>query len=128
MIEAKPTSQRTITICTVALGFVWLYMGLVPKLVFPETGELEMTRGSGLFRGYEEEVVFAVGVGEMIFGLIIMFVKKKIVHILSIVGLCSLALGALAGKPEVYTHPFSPIVITVPMITLSWIVMRELKN
>lgn len=121
-------SRRIVTICTVALGFVWLYMGLVPKLIFPETGELEMTRGSGIFRGYEDEVVFAVGVGEMIFGLIIMMVKKKIVHILSIVGLCSLALGALAGKAEVYTHPFSPIVITIPMIALSLVVIRELKN
>src|ERR1043165_6159914 len=103
-------SQRIILIGSVAIGLVWIYMGIVPKLIFPQTGEMAMMTGSGIFPGYERMVLTLIGIGETLFGIAIMVVRRRIVHILSIVGLICLALGAWIGKPEVYTEPFNPFV------------------
>src|ERR1043165_9524131 len=108
-------AQKTILIGSVAIGLVWIYMGIVPKLIFPETGEMEMMSGSGMFDGFESTVLKVIGIAEILFGVIVMFVRKRMVHIFSIAALICLALGAWAGKPEVYTQPFNPFVITVPM-------------
>ncbi len=120
----KAGSQRIVLICTVAIGLVWIYMGIVPKLIFAQTGEMEMMRGSGMFSGFERPALLLIGIGETLFGLVIFVVRRRIVHILSIIGLICLAIGALAGKPEVYTQPFNPFAITVPMVALSLVAIR----
>jgi hypothetical protein len=124
----KTGSQKIILICTVALGLVWIYMGIVPKLIFPETGEMDMMTGSGMFAGYEGTVLKFIGVTETLFGIILIFVRKKIVHILNIIGLILLAMGAWIGKQEVYVQPFSPFVITVSMVALSLVTLKYLKT
>lgn len=116
-------SQKLVLICTSAIGAVWIYMGIVPKLIFPDTGEMEMMRGSGIFSGYESSALTFIGIGEALFGILVLTVRKRIIHVLSIVGLLCLAVGAWIGKPEVYSQPFNPFVITVPMVALSLIAM-----
>ncbi len=111
-----------------AIGLVWIYMGIVPKLMFPETGEKEMMRGSGLFFGHESTWLALVGVVEVLFGIAVIVVRKKFLHILNIIGLLCLAVGAGMGKPEVYTQPFNPFAITIPMIALSLLAMRHAKS
>jgi hypothetical protein len=51
-----------------ALGFIWIYQGVVPKLVFQDTGEREILRASGLVPGLESWVLTAVGLAELVFG------------------------------------------------------------
>jgi len=120
-------SQKIVLVCTMAIGLVWIYMGIVPKLIFPETGEMEMITGSGMFAGFESPILKVIGVAEILFGLVVIFVRKRVVHIFSIAALICLALGAWLGKPEVYTQPFSPFVITVPMVALSIVVIRNFE-
>jgi hypothetical protein len=62
-----------------------MYQGLVPKLFFTDTGELEILQQSGLFRGYEETVLTTVGLAEIGFGLILLFIHKRLVHLLNII-------------------------------------------
>ena len=52
-MSRPPTSQRTLLTSSIALGVIWIYQGIVPKILFPDTGELEMFRTFGVFQGYE---------------------------------------------------------------------------
>lgn len=98
---------------------LWCYEGIVPKLIFPEAGELALMKQMGWFAGIEEQLLQLVGAGEIGFGLITAFWhRKKWTFIIQIAVLLVLAIPALAYSPELLRAPFNPITLTVPMIGL----------
>ena len=118
-----------ITIANVVIGITWLYHGIVPKLLFMQTGELGMIQSSGLFKGMEPQTVYTIGVLEVLFGLAVLFFGRyNILHYLSIAGLCCLGIGAFIIKPDVYIQPFNPVTTSLGVIGLSFIVLRIKKN
>lgn len=120
-------SQWTVVISHLIIGLIWIYHGLVPKLLYPDTGELEMIQRSGLFQGLEEKIVTITGSLEIIFGLTCILIHKKGVHVISIVALTLLFVGALVSKPTVFTFPFNPFSLTISMITISVIALFNYK-
>ncbi|KAA9340269.1 DoxX-like family protein [Adhaeribacter soli] len=110
------------------IALTWLYHGLVPKLMFMETGELEMLTASGLFTGFEKAGVYAAGIGEILFGLaFFVFGRSRLLHYLNIFGLIALGATALLAKPEVYLAPFNPATTSFGVIGLSLIILSILK-
>lgn len=107
------------TVINVVLAIIWIYQGLVPKILFPDSGELEILQGSGLFSGYEPTILFCIGVGEILFGLLFLLVSSKLIHYVNIVGLIVLALGAIGSQAEIFVAPFNPISLNLAMIGLS---------
>lgn len=57
----------------IALSMSWIYQGLVPKLLYSGTGELEMLKNSILPEGSEKIVLTFIGVSEILFGMVILF-------------------------------------------------------
>jgi hypothetical protein len=127
-MSRPPTSQRTLLTASIALGVIWIYQGIVPKILFPDTGELEMFKTFGLFQGYEGTIVALIGVVEVVFGLIILFIRRKFIHIINMVALLFLAGGAMVSKPIVYVFPFNPFTLTLAMIALSLISIFRLEG
>jgi len=98
---------------------LWCYEGLVPKLLFPETGELTMMKQLGLFKGIELQIVQLVGIGEMGFGVLIAcFHRRKWIYIAHILALFLLTIPALISHTEVLKSPFNPMTLSLPMIGL----------
>ena len=110
------------------IGLTWIYHGIVPKIMFMETGELEMLTASGLFKGFETEGVYAAGIAEVLFGLAFWLLGKfRILHFLNIASLVALGIIACFAKPEIYLAPFNPATTSFGVIGLSVIVLRLLK-
>src|SRR5690606_3359569 len=110
------------------ISLTWLYHGIVPKLMFMETGELEMLTASGLFTGFEKEGVYAAGIAEILFGLAFLFFGRwRILHYLNIFALLALGGIALVAKPEVFLAPFNPATTSFGVIGLSVIVLSLRK-
>jgi len=107
-------------IVSIVLCFLWVYQGLVPKLLFANTGELELISQIGLFRGYEPFVLAIAGVLEILFGLSFLFIRKrnKLLHDINIFLLIGLLLSGMAF-PSVFLAPFNPITLNGAMIALS---------
>lgn len=120
--------RRTLLIATITLSLSWIYQGLVPKILFPYTGEMEMLMGLGLFPGVETFILTFIGTAEVLFGVGIFFVRTKLMHVLNIVGLLFLAGGALISKPSVYTYPFSPFALSLSMMALSVVCIINLEQ
>ncbi|MBM7097863.1 DoxX-like family protein [Bacillus sp. H-16] len=102
-----------------ALSFVWLYQGLVPKLLFPHTGEVAMVVESGLFSGMEEGVVRLIGFVQCVLGMLFLLpIEKKWLFAGSSAAVFFLGLGPLFVQPEVFLLPFNPASLNVPVIVL----------
>ncbi|GAA4435464.1 DoxX-like family protein [Pontibacter saemangeumensis] len=121
-------SQTTVLLASLILSMVWLYQGIVPKLLFSDTGELEILRQSGLFTGFEESLLTGVGIGEVAWGLVLFFIQRKPVHFISIAALILLGLGALFSEASVYTLPFNPFSLNISMIGLSVIAIINMNH
>ena len=104
------------------LSFIWIYQGLVPKLLFKDTGELEIVRGSGLFTGYEALVLSGLGLAEIVFGVLFLLLwRQSRLFIWNMILLVILTVDALIGQPGIFVAPFNPITLNIAMIGLSLI-------
>lgn len=56
------TLARIKTAARLSLGFVWIWEGLMPKILFPSAVQLEMVRHSGWWLGSPEGTLFWLGV------------------------------------------------------------------
>ena len=111
-----------------SLALIWIYQGLLPKILFSGTGELAILRTSGFFNGHESSVLFLVGVAEIIFGMLFLIVRSSWIYYLNIVFLILLLLGALVSQPEILTYPFNPVSLTVGMVALAVIGLVTTKG
>ncbi len=111
------------------MALIWIYMGLIPKILFTDSGELEMIKGIELFHGIEMLVIHATGIIEILFGVaLLLFGKQKWLHLLNIIGLFLLTSIGLIGNPYSAVAPFNPVTITLAMIVLSLIVLNNSTN
>ncbi|HFK1763975.1 hypothetical protein AT258_28805 [Bacillus wiedmannii] len=114
--------RRTMTYWLVCflIAFVWMYQGIVPKLVFTHSEEVKML---SVMIGSTEHSIFVlkiIGLLEIIFGVIwlLPFQKRKVfvVHIFMLI-----ALTIAAGFTNIvsFTEPFNPITLNVLLMGLS---------
>jgi uncharacterized membrane protein YphA (DoxX/SURF4 family) len=79
-------------VARVSLGLVWVYEGLVPKLLFVSPGEIELVRRSGIFWPAPQATLAALGAAEILAGLWLISGRGERVSVL----LASLAMTFLA--------------------------------
>jgi len=104
------------------LGAVWVYQGVVPKLLFPDTGELRILQGAGFSAATAHRVAAGVGVGEILFGLLFWLLpaqRLRPVYWLHLWGLLGLGAGALFSQPAVFVAPFNPLTLNVALMALA---------
>jgi hypothetical protein len=121
-------AQVTVTLASIVLSLVWIYQGLVPKLLFPHTGELVMLQQSGLFTGLEHLVIKGVGLLEVLFGCCFLFFPNRLIHCMNILALCLLGLGAVFSNSGVLLAPFNPVSLNLALTGLSLICLLHLKH
>jgi hypothetical protein len=104
----------------VSLALIWIYQGLIPKLLYPDYGEIQILRGAHLFRGYETPVLLLAGGVEMFFGLLMLILwdSKRILEV-NIIALLVLLVGGVFAQPALLAAPFNPISLTLAMIALA---------
>ncbi|TDQ36382.1 DoxX-like family protein [Aureibacillus halotolerans] len=112
------------SIVSIVLAFIWVYQGLVPKILFQDAGELALFRGTGMFQGHEALFLYALGTAQILFGLLILrFSRTKMLHRINILSLVCLGFGALMSQWSIFAAPFNPTTITMAMIGLSLIAL-----
>ncbi|UOQ97187.1 DoxX-like family protein [Hymenobacter sp. 5317J-9] len=122
----RPAVSRALALITAlvrfTLGFVWMYQGVVPKLLYPDTGELSILQGAGFSAGAARTVASAVGVGEILFGLLFWVLpmqRLRPVYWLNMLGLVVLGAGALFSQPAVFVAPFNPLTLNLALVALA---------
>lgn len=102
------------------LVLVWLYNGLVPKLLFPHPREFELVRGALPALVPVELAVPATGVVEVAMGLsLLAFWRRRELFPVSALLTVGVVGGGLLSNPGLLAHPLSPLSVGIPMLALA---------
>lgn len=106
-------------ISSAVIAFVWIYHGLVPKLLFVHPEEISMF--SALFPALPATTaVKGIGICEIIFGLLwLLPVRRKNWFLIHIGLLLMLTAAAAFAGIGVFLHPFNPASLHVALIGIS---------
>jgi len=105
-----------------ALGLVWVYQGLVPKLLAPERRELAILQATGFFVGHEYAALRLLGGIEMALGLAILARPAwRWPHAVTLGILPAFALSAFWAVPASFLGPFNPPTLILAMGALALI-------
>ncbi|HEX8490695.1 MAG TPA: DoxX-like family protein [Chthoniobacterales bacterium] len=98
-------------ICRVALGAVWIYEGLVPKLLFVRQDQIELVERSGLHFGTPELFLQLLGVAQVVCGLWLLagFAERLAVFIAT-TGMVILIVLVARGNPAMLTDPYGALI------------------
>ncbi len=121
-------AQLSVLLVHLTLGIIWIYQGLIPKILFTDTGEIDLLRQSGLFNGHEENVLTLIGIAEIVFGIALIFIQRKTLQYLNILGLLLLTFGAVFSDLMIFTLPFNPFSLNISMIALSIIALLNFND
>jgi uncharacterized membrane protein YphA (DoxX/SURF4 family) len=98
------------------LAAMWIYQGLVPKLLAPE-GEVAILDGAGVPNA--DLVVAVLGVFEILLGLIFVFASKaRWPYLVTALLMIPLAVGAWVAQPSLFGLPFNPFALNVLALAL----------
>ncbi|QFG00009.1 hypothetical protein PB01_14895 [Psychrobacillus glaciei] len=108
-------------IITLLFFFVWVYQGLVPKLIMMHPEEVSMTkRLLAITTSEAAGIVGKIGMAEIIFGFIwLLYSNKKRLLGIQLILFPLLTLSAILADPAILSHPFNPLTFNVTLFGLS---------
>jgi hypothetical protein len=116
--EASVLRMRIHAICRIALAAMWLYQGVVPKMLYPQAGELDMVIATGFPATSASQIALTAGVVEVLIGLaLIAFWRARGFLLAQAVLPIVMPLG-LIGKSDVFVAPFNPVTTALGMAAL----------
>ncbi|MFC7686995.1 DoxX-like family protein [Ureibacillus sp. GCM10028918] len=108
---------------TVLFCFIWIYHGLIPKLIYTHPEEISMVKNLIPF-SYDQAywIVKVIGVIEVILGLFwLLHKKKRNLFGLQIIVFPVLAITAILANPSSLSHPFNPLTFNISLLFISLI-------
>ena len=104
---------------------IWLYHGLIPKLIFRHATEIELI-AKGPVIGDEQITLLLAGAGEVLLGLcVVIFWKAQWPIFISLAGFVMLLAGAIILDPALAVQAFNPITLTLSAIAFCFIQLCE---
>lgn len=95
------------TAARLALGFCWIYEGLIPKILFVAPSEIDLVQHSNVFIGSAKETLFALGIVEIMFGIWLLCGKsERLAASVTTLFMIALSVLVLINEPN---HLFDPM-------------------
>ncbi|MGE7650879.1 DoxX-like family protein [Peribacillus frigoritolerans] len=109
------------TIVTMLFFFVWLYHGLIPKMIAKHPEEVSMLSSLTSLEGTAAvKGVGIIGVLEILFAVVwLLYRKKRHLLVLQMIAFPVLTISALIASPSFSLHPFNPITFNASLWVLS---------
>jgi hypothetical protein len=107
---------------------IWLYQGLVPKLLGPHPDEMAMSMAFGIPQGLQVQVSYAAGVAEVMLALIILQLPHRAwPQLLSAIATAALLAFVAIWVPRFLVGAFNPVVMNAASIALSVVALLALR-
>jgi len=107
-------------ISRIGVAFIWIYHGLVPKLIFSNSDELVMLRNVGISSDNLKASMAALGVAEIVFGLsMLLFWRARSLSVATCVLMVLALAGVIIESPHYLTAAFNPVTLNAATIALS---------
>ncbi|MBJ9952403.1 MULTISPECIES: DoxX-like family protein [unclassified Acinetobacter] len=122
------TINRALLSIHITLAVLWIYQGLVPKLIFKVIEEQQFWQFTGIQFLSIPRLIELSGIGEIIFGvLFLIFRQSKMLHYLNIVAMLFFIVVVAVVYPHYFVQGFNPFIMNTAMAALS-IVALQLLN
>lgn len=110
----------------ISLGVIWLWEGLVPKLIVPTKGQLELVRRSGLFWPTPELTIQALGIVQVMAGLLLLvgWLERLGVAVASGALIILIILVAWNSRPAAIIDPYGGLAKDVCLFACAFTVWR----
>lgn len=106
------------------VGFVWIYHGLVPKLIFAHADELAMFADAGLSPSASRAACIGAGVAEMVFGIaVLVFWRTRWPLWITVIAMPLAMLAVAARSPRFLTSAFNVITLNLTTALLAVIAL-----
>lgn len=116
----------SIQVCRYILGLSWIYHGLFPKIITVAPLEKALTATFGFSEEISYWITKSAGVGEILYGLLIVLMyKNKYVILSNIAALTGLCLFVAVGMPVLLIEAFNPVTTNGALIGLSIVLLRN---
>ena len=112
------------TLARLGVAFVWIWHGLVPKLIFDHPDESVMLTDVGIAPERAAQLVRAAGVGEVLFGLVVLAAWRWRVPLWITAAVMVFAtIGVTVGSPRFLTAAFNPVTLNFQLFLLAVIAL-----
>jgi uncharacterized membrane protein YphA (DoxX/SURF4 family) len=116
-------------ISRVALGLVWFYEGLVPKILFLRADEIDLVQKSGLIWRTPEWTLQVLGIAQIALGIwLITGLAERIGVFIATMGMSVLILLVASGNPAMLADPYGALVKDLCLIACAitvWVLASE---
>ena len=107
-------------VARVTLALVFLWHGLVPKLIYRHPDELALLRDSGLSASAAARVVTIVGVAEVAYGLALLALwRVRALFLTAAVAMVVITPGILIDSPRFIPAAFTPVTLNLCVAVLA---------
>jgi len=112
--------SRIYAIARVSVAFVWIYHGLVPKLLFAHPAESEILVLSGVSTSHAGAAVMIAGIAEIALGLLMLIAwRARSLFVVSIALMLVALLSVAAFAPGYLIAAFNPVTLNILVVALS---------
>ena len=100
-----------------ALGIVWLYEGLVPKLLFVRPDEIDLVQRSGIWWGNPLLTLQLMGLAQIAVGFwLLTGWRERMSVTVATLWMCALIVLVATGNPWMLTDPYGALIKDVCLI------------
>ena len=117
-----PRLRQIAWLARIALALVFIWHGLVPKILWLSPDELTMIQAHGL--PAPEWVARIAGLAEIILGLLLLWRRQRWPLLLAGVLLIGLLLDVALLSPHLLLQAFNPLTTNLAALTLCWVAWR----
>lgn len=129
LVEREGWTRRAVWLLRAGIASIWLTEGIFPKIVFQQAVELNMVMRCGRLVPLPAETFLVLtGVAEAASGVLVLLLRGRPLRLVLGCQLVALiVLPAVAGglDPDLWVHPFMPLVKNVPIIAGTAVLLRH---
>jgi uncharacterized membrane protein YphA (DoxX/SURF4 family) len=93
-----------------ALGLVWIYEGIMPKILFVSASEIELVRNSGLYWPTPEQTLAMLGAAEIAAGVwLLSGYHERLSALITTAAIIILASLVVINEPSAAVNPYGGI-------------------
>ena len=124
MMNSLESRARAVRIAArLSLGFVWLYEGLVPKVLFIRPDQVELVERSGLYFGTPETFLQLLGIAQAAFALwLLAGYAERLAVVIATLGMGILIVLVARNNPAMLTDPYGALIKDLCLIACAYAV------
>ena len=130
-VEPRRAARQALVhgLAAASVAFVWIWHGLVPKVLGPHPDELAMLLEAGIPEAWVRSLALVIGVIEIAFGLaFVPLARHRWPWLLTIAGMGAATISVLVNSPQRALAAFSPVTLNLLLAALAAVGLLSLKE